>query len=333
EPHPRSKSDAVTSSERAPSEAGAKGPSLVVIGNFDGVHRGHRAVIASALSLAKAHGLAPKVLTFHPHPSEVLGRGVRPVLTPVERKVELLQRLGAELEVVVAPFTLELSRMTPRDFVRHVLVEELVAKVVIVGENFRFGHGRAGDLHTLRELGAEFGFEARAEPLVGDELGIFSSTRAREALERGDLSGVLRCLGRPHALSGTVVHGAHRGRDLGFRTANLGEVREAIPPYGVYACLVDRLDGGNARALARGVMNLGVRPTVQAGYSAEVHLLDWEGDLYGATLRVHLVDRLRGEQRFPSLEALVEQIHRDASAARELLEGRAPDPAANGAWA
>lgn len=323
----------MTSAERAPSEKPARVPSLVVIGNFDGVHRGHRAVIGAALELATARELAPRALTFHPHPSEVLGRGVHPVLTPVERKVELLQRLSDELKVVVAPFTLELSRMTPREFVRHVLFEQLEAKVVIVGENFRFGHGRAGDLQTLRELGREFGFEARAEPLVGDELGLFSSTRAREALEQGELADVIRCLGRPHALSGTVVEGAQRGRTLGFRTANLADIREALPPYGVYACLVDLVEGGRGRALARGVMNLGVRPTLQAGYSAEVHLLDWQGDLYGATLRVHLVERLRAEQRFSGLEALVEQIRRDAAAARERLAGAVPEPAANGAWA
>ena len=323
----------MTTPERTTSEAKPKGPSLVVIGNFDGVHRGHRAVIGAALALATARELAPKVLTFHPHPSEVLGRGVRPGLTTVERKVELLQRLGGELDVVVAPFTLELSRMTPRGFAEHMLVRELDAKVVIVGENFRFGHGRAGDLQTLRELGRELDFEARAEPLVGDELGVFSSTRAREALERGDLDAVLGCLGRPHSLSGAVVHGAHRGRDLGFRTANLGDVREALPPYGVYACLVDRIEDGHGQALARGVMNLGVRPTLQAGYSAEVHLLDWDGDLYGANLRVHLTHRLRGEQRFPNLDALVEQIGRDSATARELLASSSPDPAAKGAWA
>jgi riboflavin kinase/FMN adenylyltransferase len=293
---------------------------LVVIGNFDGVHRGHRAVIESALRLADSQGLRPLVLTFHPHPAEVLGRGARPVLTTIERKVELLLDLGSSLEVVVEPFTLELSRLTPTTFVQQVLVDRLDAKVVIVGENFRFGHQRAGDLPTLRELGERFGFDAHAEPLVGDAEGLFSSTRARAALEAGDLTRVERCLGRPHSLSGRVVKGAARGRTLGFPTANLGEVVEALPPYGVYACLVES-DGESEPRLpvTRGVMNLGVRPTVHGGFSVEVHLLDFAGDLYDARLRVQLIARIRDEQRFANVEALKAQIAEDVARARQLL--------------
>lgn len=295
-------------------------PSLVVIGNFDGVHRGHRAVAESALRLADEQGLRPLVLTFHPHPAEVLGRGARPVLTTIGRKVELLLALGERLEVVVEPFTLELSRLSPREFVRQVLVERLDAKVVIVGENFRFGHQRAGDLPTLRGLGEELGFDAHAEPLVGDERGLFSSTRAREALEVGDLASVERCLGRPHSLSGRVAHGAARGRTIGFPTANLANVAEATPPYGVYACRVEREgESGEAALLGPAVLNLGVRPTVQGGFSVEAHLLDFSGDLYGAALRVELVARVRDEQRFVSVDALKEQIARDVLRARELL--------------
>jgi riboflavin kinase / FMN adenylyltransferase len=296
-------------------------PSLVVIGNFDGVHRGHRAVIESALRLADAQSLRPLVLTFHPHPAEVLGRGARPVLTTIDRKVELLLALGERLEVVVEPFTLELSKLAPEDFVEQVLVQRLDAKMVIVGENFRFGHQRAGDLPALRALGERFGFEAHAEPLVGDELGLFSSTRAREALEAGDLPSVERCLGRPHSLSGRVVHGAARGRTIGFPTANLAEVAEATPPYGVYACRVQRELGPDERELlGLGVLNLGVRPTVQGGFSVEVHLLDFSGDLYEAHLRLELVAKLRDEQRFPGIDALKAQIARDVEAARALLK-------------
>jgi riboflavin kinase/FMN adenylyltransferase len=298
-------------------------PSLVVIGNFDGVHRGHRAVVESALRLAEEQSLRPLVLTFHPHPAQVLGRGARPVLTTIDRKVELLLALGERLEVVVEPFTLELSRLSPREFAREVLVERLDAKVVIVGENFRFGHQRAGDLPALRALGDELGFDAHAEPLVGDELGRFSSTRARQALELGDLSSVERCLGRPHSLSGLVVHGAARGRTIGFPTANLADVAEATPPYGVYACRVQR-EGANdeASSLGPAVLNLGVRPTVQGGFSVEAHLLEFSGDLYGAALRVELVARVRDEQRFASIDELKAQITRDIATARELL--RAP---------
>ncbi len=311
----------------------ATGNSLVVIGNFDGVHRGHAAVIERALGLARAQRLRPLVLTFDPHPAAVLGYGMRPVLTTLERKVELLLRFGAELGVVVEPFTLALSKSTPEQFVKAVLLERLRAKVVIVGANFRFGHQRAGDLAALAALGQSLGFDAHAEPLVGDEEGLFSSTRARQALEAGDLPRLERCLGRPHALSGTVVHGQARGRTIGVPTANLSGVLEALPPHGVYACLVDqRAAGGRWRALAGGVANLGVRPTVAAGFSVEAHLFDFSGDLYESALRVHLIAKLRDERRFPDLAALKAQIALDAASAREVLAARRPDPAANGAW-
>src|SRR6188768_1378110 len=179
--------------------------SLVVIGNFDGVHLGHRAVIEAALSEARDSGLRPLVLTFEPHPAEVLGRGVRPPLTVLQRKIELIERLGPDLQVVVEPFTLALSQFTPAEFARQFLVELLCAKVVIVGDNFRFGHRRAGDLEALVALGQELGFAAHASALSGDAQGPYSSTRARAALASGDLVAARAVLGRPHSLSGTVV--------------------------------------------------------------------------------------------------------------------------------
>jgi riboflavin kinase/FMN adenylyltransferase len=155
---------------------------------------------------------------------------------------------------------------------------------------------------------------------VGDADGLFSSTRARLALEQGDLAAVERCLGRPHSLSGTVVHGAARGRTLGFPTANLAGVTEALPPFGVYACRVERLDAeGHATPLAFAVMNLGLRPTLQAGFSVEAHLFDFDADLYDQRLRVHLLARLREERKFPDLEALKAQIAQDSAAARALF--------------
>lgn len=304
-----------------------------MIGNFDGVHRGHRAVIETALALGRSNGERPLVLTFDPHPSEVLGHGRRPVLTTLSRKSELLLRHDT-LEVVVEPFTLALSHLSPAEFVERILVDALSARLVIVGDNFRFGHQRAGDLTTLVELGRRYGFEACAQPLVGDEEGLFSSTRARAALEVGDLARAERCLGRPHSISGRVVRGAQRGQQLGFPTANLADVAEALPPHGVYACLVDRLDEqGRPRALARGVMNLGVRPTLASGFSVEVHLAEFSGDLYGATLRVHLLQKLRDERKFEGLDALKQQIALDAAEADRVARSRTPDPAAGGAWA
>lgn len=303
--------------------------SLVAIGNFDGVHAGHRAVLSRACEHARERALRPFVLTFHPHPSEVLGRGALPLLTTLERKVELILGLDPELSVVVQPFTRPLAGSAPDEFVRELLVNHLGAALVQVGHNFRFGRGRSGDLATLTELGERYGFDARAEPLFGDAAGNYSSTRVREALAQGDLDEVTRVLGRPHMLSGTVVPGERRGRALGFPTANLFPVREALPPDGVYAVLVDlEEEPCRVRAFGRGVMNIGVRPTFGAGRSIEVFVLDREADLYDKKLRVHLVARLRGEQRFSGIDALREQIAQDVEHARGLLPMDVPD----GAW-
>jgi len=310
-----------------------RAPSLVAIGNFDGVHRGHQAVIAAALREAEERALRPLIVTFHPHPSEVLGRGALPALTSIERKVRLLLRAGDPLSVVVEPFTIELSRSDPEQFAQRILRERLDARVVIVGDNFRFGRGRSGDLKTLQTLGRDLGFAAHAEPLVGDDEGLFSSTRIREALRGGELARAELCLGRPHSIAGMVARGDGRGRTIAVPTANLAGVSEALPPHGVYACLVDREDEhGRGAAAGLGVMNLGVRPTLQAGFSAEVHLLDFDADLYGAKLRVHLIERLREERRFPDLNALKAQIAADISQARARLSDKTPDPAAEGAW-
>jgi riboflavin kinase / FMN adenylyltransferase len=306
--------------------------SLVVIGNFDGVHRGHRAVIEAALSEAQSRDLCPLVLTFDPHPAEVLGRGARPPLTVLDRKIDLIERLGSELKVVVEPFTLALSQLSPQQFARQFVVELLGAKVVIVGDNFRFGHRRAGDLHTLVALGQELGFAAHASSLSGDAVGPYSSTRARAALASGDLAAVCAVLGRPHSLSGTVVQGAQRGRTIGVPTANLGGVAEALPPYGVYAVLVDRIREGESVAIGTGVANIGLRPTLDAGFSVEVHLFDFSEDLYGDTLRVHLVSHLREERKFAGLPELKAQIGQDIEHARALLVSARPDPLAHGAW-
>lgn len=307
---------------------------MVAIGNFDGVHVGHQAVIRAAAADARARGLAPIVLTFHPHPAQVLGRGSLPMLTTIGRKTELICRIDPDLRVVVEPFTAELAAESPEQFVRELLFEALGARVVIVGQNFRFGHDRAGTLETLQQLGAELGFEAHAEKLAGDAAGTYSSTRARELLEVGDLKTVERVLGRPHALSGTVIEGQKRGRTLGFPTANLADIPEALPPHGVYAVLVDLLDEttGRARQLGRGVANLGVRPTLGAGASFEVHVFDIDQNLYGRALRVHLLERLRDERRFSDVSELAAQIARDSERARELTADRSPDPTADGAW-
>jgi riboflavin kinase/FMN adenylyltransferase len=315
--------------------------SLVIIGNFDGVHRGHQALLADAAAEAERRGLRPIVLTFAPHPALVLGRIPPPVLTTLARKIELIQRAQPAVRVLIETFDRSFSEQTPEGFVSRVLRDRLGAELVVVGDNFRFGHRRAGDFAMLARLGERYGFETRSHPLVGDERGPWSSTRVREAIAAGDLDEAARMLSRPHMLSGVVVQGDRRGRTIGFPTCNLDGVVEAFPPYGVYATLVDRVvdpDGPSRRAvaLARGVANLGVRPTVQDPASArptvEVHLLDHEQDLYGASLRVHLIARLRPERRFAGLDALRAQIAEDAAEARRLLAPLRPDSAALGAW-
>jgi len=319
--------DGVSSLER-PSR-----PTLVAIGNFDGVHLGHRAVIEAAIARAAREDQIPVVLTFDPHPAEVIGRGRAPALTVLERKTELLCRLSPELTVVVEPFTRELARKTPREFASELLVGKLNAAVVLVGENFRFGHERSGDFSELARLGDELGFRAESHELAGDAGGSYSSTRVRAALAAGDLAEAERLLSRPHALTGTVVRGDGRGRSIGFATANLDGIVEALPPHGVYACVVDSArPGGPFTALGLGVMNLGVRPTLGAGFSAEVHVLDVDQDLYGARLRVHLCALLRGERRFAGVSELRAQIAADVEAARRVLSGRREDPHARGAW-
>ena len=299
-------------------------PRLVAIGNFDGVHRGHRSVLGAAAAEASRAGLVPTVLTFFPHPAEVLGQKRQPVLTVLERKIELIRAIDSALEVVVQPFDLELAQLSPREFVESILVKELDARQVFVGENFRFGHKRAGDLARLRELGAEFGFVARSEELVTDDVGAVSSTRIRRELAEGNVARAGEMLGRPHRLGGTVIQGDRRGRTIGFPTANLDDVRELLPADGVYAVRVSELGASEATTDETlvdrlGVMNLGPRPTVERPYAIEVHVLDFEGDLYGRRLVVDFVERIRGVNKFSSLDELKSQIARDVDSARSAL--------------
>ncbi|HEX7601692.1 MAG TPA: bifunctional riboflavin kinase/FAD synthetase [Polyangiaceae bacterium] len=306
--------------------------SIVVIGNFDGVHRGHRAVLEGARALAAAQGLRVRVLTFDPHPAVVMGRPAPALLTTLERRAELLRRAGVD-EVDVRTFDLAFSRSSPALFAEELLSSALGARIVIVGSNFRFGHKREGDFARLEVLGRDLGFEARSASMVGDERGPFSSTRAREALAAGDLDEVQRVLGRPHAFSGVVVHGQERGRTLGFPTANVEQIAEVVPPDGVYAVVVDTLDAaGQAAALGKGVMNVGVRPTVDGARkrTQEVHLFDLDRDLYDARLRVHVVSRLREERKFPGFEDLKAQIAKDAAGARVATRELAPTGGAFG---
>lgn len=319
-------------------DAQEKPARLVAIGNFDGVHRGHRAVLTEAADLARSRSLEPIVLTFAPHPAEVLGRKAPALLTPLERKRVLCERTMPGGRMLVVPFDRAFAAQSPREFAERVLLP-LGARVVMVGKNFRFGANRSGDFEELARLGNELGFETRSHSLVGDDSGPWSSSRIRNEIARGHLEEAQRFLGRWHALSGTVVHGDKRGRTIGFPTANILDMSEALPPFGVMAVIVDKLDGADEKSavmLGTGVANLGLRPTVDSSATVprlEVFLFDFEGNLYGSRLRVHLVQHLRPEKRFSGIDMLKAQIIEDSTRARAVLSDIRPDASAQGAWA
>lgn len=287
---------------------------VVTPGNHDGVHRGHRRLIEAARELAGgAHRVT--ALTFDPHPARVLAPSRAPeLLTQIERRVELLKRAGCD-DVEVLRFDRDLAAKTPEEFVNGVLLDRLSARGVVVGPDFRFGKGRAGDVSVLRSLGERLGYEVRSVGPVEHEGEVVSSTRIRAAVRDGDVAMATALLARVHEVAGEVVKGHQRGRTIGFPTANLAPEPVLMPADGVYA-VIARVDG----ELVRGVANLGVRPTMEAGRSAEVHLFDFDRDIYGATMRVGFVARLRGEEKFDGLDALKAQIARDASDARAQLE-------------
>lgn len=296
-------------------------PTCVLIGNFDGVHRGHQTLLGVARSEAHTIHGETAVLTFDPHPTHVLSpdRAVPRLLT-LERKQELLHYYGAD-RVVVHSFDSAFSQKTSREFVQEVIVP-LQARVLIVGADFRFGNKREGTVETLIELGKECGFRVQAIPLHALDEEIISSSRIRQALMEGDLKYVTNALGRPFDFDGLVVTGEQRGRTIGFPTANLETQTEALPKRGAYAVRVTWKEG-EATLRANGMMNIGTRPTIAQVHptqAIEVHLLDINQDLYGKTLRVQCIERLRDEQRFENIEALKAQLCRDKEDVRRILK-------------
>lgn len=293
------------------------GRSVVTIGVFDGVHRGHQQIVGHAVKRARELGLQSVVVTFDPHPSEVVRPGSHPaVLTEANRKAELIEELGVDALCVI-PFTPEFSRLSPEVFGHDVLVEHLNAAVVVVGENFRFGHRAAGDVDLLRRLGRTFGFAVDAAPLVADDSTVFSSTYIRACVHAGDVAAAARALGRPHRVDGVVVRGDRRGREIGFPTANLlTRTDAAVPADGVYAAwLVGR---GDQRLPA--AVSIGTNPTFSGRVRrVEAYVLDFDGDLYGERLALDFVARLRDMEKYSGTEPLVAQIHDDVAQTRELL--------------
>jgi riboflavin kinase / FMN adenylyltransferase len=271
----------------------------VAIGVFDGVHKGHQAVIDGA----------DTVLTFDPHPLSVINPDAAPkLIMPFDVKRDVIDGLGVE-ELVVIPFDREFMKTPAEEFISRILVEQLGAKQVSVGENFRFGAKAKGTPEMLAER-AEF--ETRVVPLVEVDGETVSSSRIRALIAAGEVDAAMRCLGAPFMVEGEVVEGDRRGRDLGFPTANLvPDDHLVVPGHGVYAAFA------NGRPSA---VNVGVRPMFETGRGLliEAYLIDFEGDLYGRNLRVAFVERLRGERRFPSVEDLIAQMHRDVAEAREI---------------
>jgi riboflavin kinase/FMN adenylyltransferase len=295
------------------------GRSVVTIGVFDGVHRGHQAIIGHTVRRAEDLGLSSVVVTFDPHPAEVVRPGSHPaVLTEAGRKAELVDALHADVLCVI-PFTVEFSHLSAETFVHDVLVEHLHASVVVVGENFRFGHRAAGDVPMLARLGRTFGFTVEGAPLVqsGPDQTILSSTYIRSCIDAGDVVAAAAALGRSHRLEGVVVRGDARGREIGFPTANLlTSAHAAVPADGVYAAWLIR----RGQVPARAAVSIGSNPTF-AGRErrVEAYILDFDEDIYGERLALDFVERLREQRRYDGVGPLVAQIREDVAQTRTLL--------------
>jgi riboflavin kinase/FMN adenylyltransferase len=296
----------------------------VAVGNLDGVHRGHQALVAAVLEEARVRRGTAAVLTFEPHPSRILSpERALTTLTTLDQKAEILSTLGIE-RVAVLEFTRALAALGAEEFAREILLGTLEARSVVVGSNFRFGRGRGGDAQALAALGQRLGFEVRVVEPVLDEGRPVSSTRIREAIESGAVDRAARMLGRSYFLDGRVVEGDRRGRTLGFPTANLEPENATLPARGVYACWCRPLEGPPPRELRPAAVNVGRRPTFEGERTTvEAHLLDFSGDLYGRRLRLEFVERLRPEQRFAGPEALRAQIQADVLQARAVLRSPA----------
>ncbi|WP_319421287.1 bifunctional riboflavin kinase/FAD synthetase [Pleurocapsa sp. FMAR1] len=293
-------------------------PTAIALGNFDGIHQGHQIVLQPIIDgqSQKSGHVCPSVVSFTPHPREFFTGGQVQLLTPVAEKADLLASMGIE-QLILLPFDRNLASLSPQQFVEQIIVQQLQARKISVGSDFRFGWQRKGTGEDLRNIAANFGITVQLNSLHkyqdadGDAVRV-SSSLIKQALLNGEITAANALLGRPYSLIGEVVSGQQLGRTIGFPTANIKPPAEKfLPRFGVYAAdvFVDR-------ATVKGVLNIGCRPTV-AGKAAtiEVHLLNWSGNLYGQTLKVNLLDFLRPEQKFDSVEELKQQITKDCQAA------------------
>ncbi len=295
---------------------------IITVGTFDGVHLGHRFIIENVQARAKALGAATTVVTFEPHPQLVLRRANKPdihILTTAEEKIRIFQELGID-RLVILKFTPAFANTPSEDFVRNVLYEKIGFREIVIGHDHGFGKNREGDFHTLLTLGRELGFTVhQLEAFRLDGLRV-SSSKIRQALLAGDVALAAKLLGRPYALSGRVVRGEGRGKDLRFPTANIEPEGPAklIPADGVYAVRVTLAQGQHHK----GMMNIGRRPTFNSNAGrrvVEVHLFDFDDDLYGCPITVEFVQRLREERPFAHAEALIEQLKKDKKRSLEIL--------------
>jgi riboflavin kinase / FMN adenylyltransferase len=294
----------------------------VALGNFDGVHLGHQEILRRTVETAHGKGREAVVYTFDPHPRLVLNTvpEVPRITTPSER-ADILEHLGIDV-LILAEFTKEFAAQSAEDFVLNVLVEELGIRHLFIGENYRFGKGRAGTPQTLKKMAPELGFVVHVVPPVKIDDSVVSSSRIRDHLMRGEIRRANVLLGREFTIEGRVIHGHHRGKGLGFPTANIRPEVKLHPPEGVYAvyCRI-------GESVHLGVMNIGYNPTFKdRRVSYEVHILDFDQDLYGETIRVYLEDRLRQEMTFESVDDLKAQISRDIERGREMLTSRPKMP-------
>ncbi|MBI3172707.1 MAG: bifunctional riboflavin kinase/FAD synthetase [Chloroflexi bacterium] len=296
---------------RSLTEASLRGARLTV-GVYDGVHRGHQEIIRRVTA-----GSPSVVLTFHPHPASVLGGHEIKCLTTPDERADLLAAQGVDV-VITEPFTRDLAAVSAYEFMsrlkRHLGLEHL-----FIGYDFALGKGREGNAARLTEIGRELGYTVEVVPAVGDESGVISSTEIRKLVSRGDVAEAALLLGHPYQIGGPVIHGDHRGRTIGFPTANLDyPPQKALPSNGIYACWAWL---GSERFAA--AINVGLRPTVhddQTVPNVEAYLLDFDREIYGQHLRLDFVARLRDELKFPSLDALIEQMHRDVQRTRQILK-------------
>lgn len=293
---------------------------VVTVGTFDGVHRGHQAILRYLIDRAERQNGLSTVVSFDPHPREVVHNESVPLLTTVEERAKLLEESGLDRFVVI-PFTQSFAQLGPEAYVEEILLGHVGLKEIMIGYDHRFGRNREGDKALLERLGQAHGFTVDVIPPQEVDHDVVSSSRVRELLaDEGDIQRATEMLGHPFSLAGTVERGEGRGRKLGFPTANLSlhDERKLVPQIGVYAT---RVQVGDTRPLYGGMMNIGRRPTFDGmDVTVEVHLLDFEGNLYGEAMRVEFLQRLRDEQKFDSPDALVAQLSRDQEHCRTVLD-------------